>query len=72
MRQHRMLSFPHSLHDLTVPAVQDPAELYLELAEHVRKGLAHVDPYFVKLADGMIAWIAAWRQLNPDGIPDIK
>jgi reversibly glycosylated polypeptide / UDP-arabinopyranose mutase len=52
--------------------LQDPEELYLELAEHVRKGLAHVDPYFVKLADGMIAWIESWRQLNPDGIPDIK
>ena len=37
----------------------------LELAEFVRKGLAHLDPYFVKLADGMVAWIAAWQQLNP-------
>lgn len=52
--------------------VQDPEELYLELAEHVRTGLVHVDPYFKKLADGMEAWIAAWRQLNPEGIPDIK
>jgi Reversibly glycosylated polypeptide len=52
--------------------LQDPEELYLELAEHVREGLAHVDPYFVKLADGMIAWIESWRQLNPDGIPDMK
>ena len=40
-------------------------EAYLELAEHVRTGLAHVDPYFLKLADGMEAWIACWRQLNP-------
>lgn len=52
--------------------MQDPEELYLELAEHVRKGLAHVDPYFTKLADGMVAWIDSWRQLNPEGIPDIK
>ena len=52
--------------------LQDPEELYLELAEHVRKGLAHVDPYFTKLADGMVAWIESWRQLNPEGIPDIK
>ena len=40
-------------------------DAYLELAEHVRTGLAHVDPYFSKLADGMEAWIACWRQLNP-------
>jgi reversibly glycosylated polypeptide / UDP-arabinopyranose mutase len=39
-------------------------ECYLELAAKVRTGLAHVDPYFLKLADGMEAWIASWRQLN--------
>lgn len=32
----------------------------------VRKGLAHLDPYFEKLADGIVAWIEAWRQLNPE------
>ena len=26
------------------------------LCVQVRKGLAHLDPYFEKLADGMIAW----------------
>ena len=31
----------------------------------VRTGLGHLDPYFSKLADGMIAWIACWQQLNP-------
>ena len=38
---------------------------YLELADKVRKGLGHIDPYFNKLADGMGAWISAWQQLNP-------
>ena len=38
--------------------------LYVELAEKVRKGLGPIDPYFVKLADGMLAWIAAWQMLN--------
>lgn len=46
--------------------MQDPEELYLELAQKVREGLAHVDPYFEKLAKGMEDWIACWRQLNPD------
>ncbi len=40
-------------------------ECYLELAELVRKGLGHIDPYFIKLADGMVDWIAGWRLLNP-------
>ncbi len=31
----------------------------------VRAGLGPLDEYFVKLADGMIAWIEGWRQLNP-------
>ncbi|GFH13231.1 uncharacterized protein HaLaN_09071, partial [Haematococcus lacustris] len=43
----------------------DVCELYLEMAEKVRQGLGHIDPYFTKLADGMIAWIQGWRQLNP-------
>ena len=33
----------------------------------VRKQLSKVDPYFSTLADGMVTWIAAWRQLNPAG-----
>lgn len=40
-------------------------ECYLELADKVRKGLGHIDPYFSKLADGMVAWIEGWRLLNP-------
>lgn len=40
-------------------------ECYLELAEKVRKGLGHIDPYFGKLADGMTAWIRCWKALNP-------
>lgn len=39
-------------------------DLYLELSEKVRKGLGHLDPYFIKLADGMITWVQAWRQIN--------
>jgi reversibly glycosylated polypeptide/UDP-arabinopyranose mutase len=31
----------------------------------VRKGLGHIDPYFEKLANGMVAWIEGWRLLNP-------
>lgn len=38
-------------------------DCYLEMADKVRKGLGHIDPYFNKLADGMVAWIASWRQL---------
>ncbi|GIL64260.1 hypothetical protein Vafri_18261 [Volvox africanus] len=40
-------------------------DCYLELADKVRKGLGHIDPYFSKLADGMVAWIEGWRLLNP-------
>ena len=40
-------------------------EAYLELSDKVRKGLGHIDPYFSKLADGMVAWIEGWRMLNP-------
>lgn len=31
----------------------------------VRAGLSHLDPYFSKLADGMVAWIESWQKLNP-------
>jgi hypothetical protein len=37
----------------------------LELAEKCRKGLGHIDPYFDKLADGMLNWVACWQMLNP-------
>jgi reversibly glycosylated polypeptide/UDP-arabinopyranose mutase len=43
---------------------QTVADCYLELAEKVRAGLTHLDPYFGKMADGMVAWIASWQQLN--------
>ena len=35
-----------------------------ELAEQIRRGLVHLDPYFDKLADAMLAWIDSWKQLN--------
>ena len=35
----------------------------------VRKELGPVDPYFTKLADGMITWIEAWGKLNPNSEP---
>lgn len=41
-------------------------ECYLELADKVRTGLAHIDPYFQKLADAMVAWIYCWQKLNPE------
>ena len=40
-----------SAHHAAAPCVPGPASL-----SQVRKGLAHLDPYFEKLADGMIAW----------------
>lgn len=47
------------------PGTTDVCELYLELAGKVREGLVKLDPYFETLADAMVAWVAAWRQLNP-------
>jgi reversibly glycosylated polypeptide/UDP-arabinopyranose mutase len=44
---------------------KDVFSCYTELAEKVREGLGHLDPYFSKLADGMIAWVECWKQLNP-------
>eukprot|EP00983_Pelagomonas_calceolata_P005857 193203-Pelagomonas_calceolata.AAC.1 len=40
-------------------------QLCFDVLSTVRKGLGHIDPYFDKLADGMVAWIAGWQQLNP-------
>lgn len=48
--------------DASVTNVEDAM---LDIAARVRKGLAHLDPYFEKLADGMVAWIECWRELNP-------
>ena len=39
------------------------------LLTQVRKELGPVDPYFTKLADGMITWIEAWGKLNPNSEP---
>ncbi|PSC73391.1 actin related 2 [Micractinium conductrix] len=47
------------------PENKDAFSCMLEIAEKVRTGLAHLDPYFVKLADGMVAWIDSWKKLNP-------
>lgn len=50
---------------LRVPAeVADVEEAMLWIAERVRAELKELDPYFEKLADGMVAWIACWRALN--------
>lgn len=37
-----------------------------ELAELIRDNLKNLDPYFVKLADGMVSWCESWKQLNPE------
>lgn len=39
-------------------------ECYLELSDKVRTGLAHIDPYFTKLADGMVAWLQCWQKMQ--------
>lgn len=39
---------------------------YLELADKVRSGLGHIDPYFAKIADAMVAWIQSWQAMNPE------
>jgi reversibly glycosylated polypeptide/UDP-arabinopyranose mutase len=31
----------------------------------VRVGLGPIDPYFVKVADGMLAWCECWAKINP-------
>jgi reversibly glycosylated polypeptide/UDP-arabinopyranose mutase len=54
---------------IVLPCSKDSTSViacYLELAEKVRSGLAHIDPYFNKLADGMEAWIEIWQTLNPE------
>jgi hypothetical protein len=43
-------------------------DCYIELAEKVRAGLSHIDPYFQKLADGMLAWVDCWQKVNPETI----
>ena len=44
----------------------DAASCYLALADRVRAELTAVDPYFGRLADAMVTWIEAWRELNPE------
>eukprot|EP01026_Neomeris_dumetosa_P008374 TRINITY_DN1267_c0_g1_i1.p2 TRINITY_DN1267_c0_g1~~TRINITY_DN1267_c0_g1_i1.p2 ORF type:complete len:351 (-),score=50.26 TRINITY_DN1267_c0_g1_i1:362-1414(-) len=39
-------------------------QCYMELAEKVKRELAHVDPYFEKLAEGMATWIHCWKMMN--------
>ncbi|XP_010421937.1 PREDICTED: UDP-arabinopyranose mutase 3 [Camelina sativa] len=39
-------------------------QCYLELAKQVKEKLGKVDPYFIKLADGMITWTEGWEELN--------
>lgn len=38
---------------------------YLELAKLVKEKLGDIDPYFEKLSEAMVMWIAAWDELNP-------
>ena len=38
-----------------------------DLSTSLRTELKHVDPYFEKLADGMLAWCDCWEALNPEG-----
>ncbi len=33
----------------------------------MKASLGPIDPYFVKLADAMVAWIDCWQKLNPNG-----
>ncbi|CAA7051043.1 unnamed protein product [Microthlaspi erraticum] len=43
-------------------------QCYIEMAKLVKEKLGKVDPYFIKLADGMVTWIEAWDEINsPDG-----
>jgi reversibly glycosylated polypeptide / UDP-arabinopyranose mutase len=37
-----------------------------ELADMIRDTLKSLDPYFSRLADEMIQWCEAWKQLNPE------
>ncbi|GMH44093.1 hypothetical protein BSKO_12028 [Bryopsis sp. KO-2023] len=37
-------------------------ECMLEIADKVKAELGHLDPYFEKLALGMVTWIEAWRE----------
>ena len=43
------------------------ADCYRELSDKVRQGLGHIDPYFSKLADGMLAWLDCWQALSSSG-----
>ena len=45
---------------------QTVCDCYLELAQKVRDELSDLDPYFTKLADAMVTWIEAWKELNPE------
>ncbi|KAF8098804.1 hypothetical protein N665_0257s0018 [Sinapis alba] len=47
-------------------------QCYMELAKLVREKLGKVDPYFIKLADGMVTWIEAWEELNSQDETEAK
>lgn len=36
----------------------------------VKEKLGPLDPYFIKLSEAMVTWIAAWEQLNPKELPE--
>jgi reversibly glycosylated polypeptide / UDP-arabinopyranose mutase len=37
-----------------------------ELSELLRADLKRVDPYFEKLADGMVTWCDCWEAVQPE------
>lgn len=37
-----------------------------ELADMIKDSLKSLDPYFTRLADAMVQWCEAWKQLNPE------
>ncbi|KAF8059966.1 hypothetical protein N665_1223s0024 [Sinapis alba] len=50
---------------VTLPKECDSVQqCYKELAVLVKDNLGKVDPYFIRLADGMVTWIEAWEELN--------
>ncbi|EPS68143.1 hypothetical protein M569_06629, partial [Genlisea aurea] len=63
--QEEMIPFFQSI---KLPKECDTAQkCYLELSKLVKEKLSHIDPYFVKLADGMATWIDVWEEFNAPG-----
>ena len=43
---------------------------YVLKCMQVKEELGPLDPYFIKLSEAMVTWIAAWDQLNPKKLPE--